>query len=257
MENEETTFLTTERIVALKAHYGLTYQVEHALAAQIKVGLKGKRVLEAGGGLPADFVFDVLGTHQWIGIVQPDWRRKSSTDGSTFSTERADMDRLKRLANITAADELGRYEILAGAAEEIPRGLTGHFDVVFSSAAFEHFLNFPLSLDRLYRVLRPGGCLFTMFAPIWSAHDGHHLPPITDKSGVVMNFHSSPIPPWGHLLMRPPEMHRHLISSTDPETAQVILYAIYHSPEINRLFTEDYMKFFQNSSFDIEEAISI
>lgn len=52
--------------------------------------------------------------------------------------------------------------------------------------------------------------------------------------------------------MRPADMHRYLLRHTDPVTATEIVYYVYQSPHINRLFTEDYITFFQNSSFTVE-----
>jgi hypothetical protein len=91
-----------------------------------------------------------------------------------------------------------------------------------------------------------------MFSPIWSAHDGHHLHGVTDKKGNVFSFSNSPIPPWGHLFMRPPEMYQHLLAHTDEEAASEIVYHVYNSPAINRLFTEDYAAYFQQSPFEID-----
>ncbi len=48
-------------------------------------------------------------------------------------------------------------------------------------------------------------------------------------------------------------MYRHLLDSTDAKTAQQIVYEIYHSSFINQMFTEDYISFFTDSSFDVEE----
>ena len=111
----------------------------------------------------------------------------------------------------------------------------------------------PTALHRMYFALKPGGALFAYIGPVWSAHDGHHLPPIRNKWGTVMDFHHSPIPPWGHLLMRPPQLYAHLHRHTDSEAAARIVNLVYHSDLINRLFTEDYVAFFNESRFDVKE----
>ncbi len=203
-EDGDSAAYSPERVEALKARYGLDYHVLYALAAEQKIGLRGKRVLEAGGSLPSEFVFNEIGAKQWIGIEEPNWRRNPLENGKFTSARHHELDRLKGLGDVRNAEELDSYAVLAGAMEELPNALYGHFDVIFSIAAFEHFLKFPAALEKMYRALRPGGRLFAIIAPIWSAHDGHHLPLTVDESGVAMNFHSSPIPPWGHLLMRPP-----------------------------------------------------
>ena len=111
----------------------------------------------------------------------------------------------------------------------------------------------------MYRALRPGGMLFTMYSPVWSAHDGHHLSPIKDKIG--RRFSSAqrecPIPPFGHLLMSPPQLYRQLLKQMDAETAGRIVYQVYHSPQLNRLFSEDYIQYVNESPFHIEESNAI
>ena len=142
--------------------------------------------------------------------------------------------------------------VLEGVVEELPPVLENSFDVAVSFACFEHIHELPAALLAIYRALRPGGVLFAMFSPIWSAHDGHHLPEIKDKSGARFYFKSSPIPPWGHLLLRPPAMVQFLKGKTDTETAHKLTYYIYQAQNINRLYTEDYVNFVRQSPFLIE-----
>ena len=79
---------------------------------------------------------------------------------------------------------------------------------------------------------------------------GHHLWGVTDKAGKTYYIESSPILKWGHLLMRPHEMHRYLLDHTDFETADEIVYHVYHSEILNRLFFEDYEAYFAQSKFE-------
>jgi sulfatase maturation enzyme AslB (radical SAM superfamily) len=116
---------------------------------------------------------------------------------------------------------------------------------------------FPMTLDKIFQALKPGGFLFSMWSPIWSAYNGHHLPTMVDKFGKEMNFGNSPIPPWGHLLMRPPELYEYLLKFTDSESAAKIVYFVYHSPHINRLFTEDYIRFINDSRLEQKEVTGI
>ncbi len=144
--------------------------------------------------------------------------------------------------------------MLAGRIEQLPAALHGQFDAVFSIATFEHIDRMPLALDAMHAALRPGGRLFALFAPIWSAHDGHHLHDVTDQRGRRFNKKRSPIPPWGHLLLTPPELHAHLLTRTDPAAAAEIVYEVYQAPSINRLFAEDYLRYFQASPFQVDEV---
>ncbi len=248
-----------DRVSELERRYGLkNYHISFSDAAQNKVGFRGKRVLEVGGSLPERFVFDELGAEQWVAIEYFDYWEELPTDqgkqDGTPPQKRPD----KRLSDVNHYSELGKYCLLSGGAEDIPPALYGQFDRIYSMAAFEHINMFPMALDKMFRTLKPGGFLFSMYSPIWSAHDGHHLPTIIDQAGrKITRGQSSHIPPWGHLLMRPPELYSHLLNFTDSEAASRIVYFVYHSSHINRLFTEDYVAFINSSPFHQGEVIGI
>jgi SAM-dependent methyltransferase len=151
-------------------------------------------------------------------------------------------------------DALSDYAILDGARldggiEYLPHSFAGRFDAIVSIDAFEHLLKFATMLDRAYAALKPGGQLSAMFSPIWSSHIGHHLWGITDQSGRTFYIESSPIPPWGHLLMRPHEMYKYLLDHTDPDAADEIVYHVYHGEYLNRLFMEEYEIYLRRSRF--------
>ncbi len=236
-------------VAQLQAKYGLSYHVPYAFEAEKAVGLRGRRVLEVGGSLPRGFVLDELGASQWVGIEEMDYWENLPVDGGGTRPEARPQTRLKEIREV---DGFSAYEVLRGGVEDLPAVMEGMFDVVFSVAAFEHILNFPLALDRMFAALKPGGKLFTMFSPIWSAYDGHHLPRITAADGQVFSFAKSPIPPWGHLLLRPAQLMRQLEKSTDRLTAGKIVYYVFHSPHINRLFAEDYADYIRASRFHVE-----
>ena len=233
----------------LKSRFGLSYHLDYLQLAEESVGLQGKRVLEVGGGLPKELVIDIFGAAQWVGIEEASyWQEKQAGETSDVAQNQAAADLPIRQAT---PDALGMHAVLGGSVEDLPDAFAGHFDVVFSIAAFEHINRFPEALDRMYVALRQGGKLFSRFAPIWSSHHGHHIPVITDQSGTRFTFSESPIPPWGHILMREAQLHEHLLQHTDAKTASDIIYYVYHSPQINRLFTEDYFEYFNRSLFDI------
>lgn len=244
--------MSEDRIKALQAAFGLTYHVPYVLSAETLVGLRGKDVLEVGGSLPANFVLDEIGVRRWFSIEEMEYWRESTATGHTQGTPPVQIF-ASSLAAVTDIGALGAHAVLDGRIERLPTSLHGCFDVIFSIAAFEHIDRMPLALDAMFKALRPGGAVFSMYSPIWSAHDGHHLPTIIDAQGRRFDFSSSPIPHWGHLTMRPPELYDYLLKHTDPATASEIVYYVYHSPHINRLFTEDYISFFRKSPFTVEK----
>lgn len=244
--------LTQDTIPEYQRRYGLSYHVPHALDAQNNVGLAGKRVVEIGGSLPEAFVRDAFGVRSWIAVEEMSYWREIEASGGVQGSPPGTV--VRRVGDAAAGDVDRGYGVFAGRVEELPAALKCRFDVAFSIAAFEHINTLALTLDGAYDALRPGGCLFALFSPIWSAHDGHHLPSIRGRDGREYDFASSPIPPWAHLLLRPPELMQYLLDQTDRETAAEMVYYVYHSPHINRLFLEDYVAYAHASRFVVERC---
>ena len=234
--------LTPEKAAALKETYGLAYQVDFLSHINVAYPLAGKRVLEVGGtNLPRGLVLGEFGAKQWVGIEpfgteDPRQRNQHYRSEQIFSVT-------DDSAKILAAD----YAIIDGDVNRL--GIADHFDVVISIAAFEHVLKFGGMLERVYQALRPGGHLESLYMPIWPCPNGHHLWGIKDKAGVEYNFGSFIIPPWGHLLMTPPQLRAYLLTKTDPDCADDIVHFTYHDPVINRLFVEDYAAYLDASRF--------
>jgi SAM-dependent methyltransferase len=248
--------LTKEQIQECQVKFNLSYHVNFAHICQELVGFENKDVLEVGGSLPHDFVFDYLGVKSWTGIETPDYEKSLEETGGITHTGTIIKD-IKNTSDYKFKHkQQGTYNFYLENIEDLPEEYYNQYDLIFSIATFEHIHKLPLALDKMFLALKPGGKLFSMFSPIWSAYDGHHLPEMVDKQGKKFHFGESPIPPWGHLLMSPPEMYSHLCQFTDKETANLMVYYIYHSPHINRLFTEDYLAYINQSSF-VNEKIDL
>ena len=250
--------LTESNISECQAKFNLSYHVPFAHWCQQMIGFEGKDVLEVGGSLPKEFVLDYLNVKSWSALEAPDF--EVYLDRGASNHEGSKLGKVDYSAFGFTERELSNYNFFAGYIEELPPAYYQKYDLIFSIAAFEHIHKFPLALEKMFLALKPGGQLFSIFTPIWSAHDGHHLPPITEPNqGKTFNFQNSPIPPWGHLLMRPPELCRYLYQHTDKETADAIAYYVYNAPHINRFFTEDYVEFINQSSFIVKrlEAIGL
>ena len=235
-------------IAALQARHGLSYHIPFCEQADSLVGLRGKKVLEVGGSLPASLVLDTYGAEQWVAVEEADYWTETLSTGHVQGTPPAQGGPRHRLAEASAAT-LQPHQVLFGRIEDLPASLHGHFDLVFSIAAFEHIAQLPEALERMRDALRPGGRLFTLFSPLWSSAFGHHLPEIEDAKGQRYNFTHSPIPPWGHLTMRPMELFDHLLASgCDAATARRIVYFVHQSPHISRHFLDDYREIVQRCS---------
>jgi len=244
--------LTPEQILEIQAKYNLTYHVDFAKHADAIVGLKGQRVLEVGGSLPREFVFDVINAAEWTAIEQREYWDEVLKTGNVTGTPPT----LGNVMEISKVSEqyrnIDRYRLHFGSIETLPDSLNSSFDRIFSIAAFEHIARLPEALEQMYKALVPGGKLFSLFAPIWSSQHGYHLPDITDLSGVVWGMKS--LPEWSHLLMHPMEMYDWLKTKCDAKTAREITYYVYTSSHINRFFLEDYMEIVRRSPFTIKIA---
>lgn len=246
-----------QRVEQLQQKYGLSYHINFAALAQQLVGLADKRVLEVGGSLPGGLVLEDLGAHQWLALEEPDYWDETLSTGLVLGTPPPMTGQRKRFKD-AVPEQLDRHNLLYGRIEDLPEALHGHFDVVFSIAAFEHIHKLPQALDKMYAALKPGGKLFSLFSPVWSAHDGHHLPEIMDGAGNKYNFGKSPIPPWGHLLMRPMEMYDYLLSvNCDKEFAREVVYYVYSSNHINRFFLDDFVEIVGRSDFKVVQATPV
>jgi len=124
-----------------------------------------------------------------------------------------------------------------------------YFDLLISSSAFEHIQPFDTALAEMYRILKPGGFLFSNFGPIWSCSYGHHLWLVHE--GELLNYWTLVLPPYAHLLMSRTELKEHLAGQYSQSTCDAISEYILNSPEQNQLFYEDYEAIVSASSFEV------
>ena len=77
------------------------------------------------------------------------------------------------------------------------------FDVVTSVAAFEHFLNVPLVLKEVHRIVRPGGLVWVLVHLFSSASGGHNV----SLTQVPLRKVPRGVDPWDHLRNRRLSFH--------------------------------------------------
>lgn len=248
--------LGAEQVKKLQEEFGLSYHIEYAALAERLVGFTGKRVLEVGGSLPERLVLDRLRAAQWTALEEMEYWAETLSTGHVLGTPPAESGSKLRFSDVTPS-AMQPYNLFYGRIEELPTALESQFDLVFSIAAFEHIARLPLALEKMRRALKPGGKLFTLFAPIWSSYNGHHLPEVVDRAGKHWSFGNSPVPPWGHLIFRPAELLDLLSEKCDVETAREIVYFVYSSPHINRFFLDDYLEIVSRSGFGILQATPV
>jgi len=237
--------LNPEQLAHYQQAFNLSYHLNYLEVCRQRIPLHGLDVLEVGGAMPASLVIDQLGCNSWTGVEAPSYDEELG-EANQFHRNAGDRDQQQR--------HQGRYRHLYLNIEEIPNDHYGQYDLIFSIACFEHIARLPLALEVMHRCLRPGGNLFTMHSPIWSAFDGHHLP-----VGIPERFDRNDpdrkqiFAPWGHLLQTRQQTYQDICTRFDREFAEEIIYYTYNSNHINRYFSEDYLSVFQASTFAIIE----
>lgn len=127
-------------------------------------------------------------------------------------------------------------------------------DVVFSCNAFQ-FVDFESVLRDAHRVLRSGGVLYAHFGPIWSGPDGHQLEYVHHDGRELQFWRDTLLPPYAHLRFSPGDLRSVLEAVLPVDLVDVLVWHVYLSPTINRLFAEDYLDLIRDSPFVLREFV--
>ncbi|AII42044.1 hypothetical protein KR100_01310 [Synechococcus sp. KORDI-100] len=234
--------LTEDQLQYFQQTFTLSYHLSYLQVCQQCLSLRGLDVLEVGGALPASLVIDHLRCNSWTAVEAPSYDQEL---GSANQFHRNTQDQAYQQKYVTS------YRHLYLDIESIPEEHYGQYDLIFSIACFEHIHRLPQALQVMHRCLKPGGKLFTMHSPIWSAFDGHHLPiAIPSRFAEPKNTLCPIFQPWEHLLLSRIEAYKALKERFDGEFADEVIYYTFNSDHINRYFSEDYLFTFENSPFD-------
>lgn len=221
-----------------KSRTQLVYQINYMMHFLEHYDIEGKDVLEVGGALPKEFVIDFLGCKSW-----------TCTESSQYD-EALNME-ANQHHKTSSAQHSDSYVVHVKNIEDFEPVFDERFDCIFSVACFEHIGRLPEALETMYRVLKPGGVLFSLYAPIWSCATGHHLEHISipDRFAGVQQI----LEPWEHLLKNRSSLYRDLISKFDKSFADRVVYEVFNNPFINRYHSEDYFELIGASKFIVDE----
>ena len=208
--------------------HNLDYQYRELILFHARTNLREKSLLEIGGSLPNDLLFDHLGIDSYINIESPDYIEADS--GSTYSAKHSNHER--------------RQTIFCN-AEEIDKKIQSEsIDNIFSVACFEHIYNLPTALKACYECSKRGGTLYSFFAPIYSnITEGDH--------GTISKHEKFKEKPIGLHLLSPQDQRKKLISAgiTSPKEIQDFLGRVNFDRVPNRLLYEDYEKICTESPY--------
>jgi SAM-dependent methyltransferase len=229
----------------LRKHFNLSYHINYLDIFCQKISIRGMNVLEVGGALPATLVIDHLGCNSWTAVEAPSYDQELGK----VNQYHQNLAEEKRLLEIGQ-----RYRRYYCNIEDLGDEELESYDVIFSIACFEHVNRLPSALKKMLQCLKPGGTLFTMHSPIWSAFDGHHLPIGIPKRFETQMPHQKYIfLPWGHLLQSRSQTYMDISTRFDCSFAEEVIYYTYNSNHINRYFSEDYRVLFDASGFEVAD----
>jgi SAM-dependent methyltransferase len=224
------------------------YHINFCADMEARFGFEGKHVLEVGGSLNRNFVLNDLKVASWTGVHELGYWKTLDRDISTYME--VDFNSFEEMS----PGSMRNYQIVTAPIERLPRQLYKKFDIVISMAAFSFLHQVGPALEKMYGALRPGGGAGIMCGQVWSSDPGPFFHTVQDSVGRPFSSystagHRNPIPPWGHLLMTPPEMYAYLTRFMDSEAAGEVVYNTYASLRINRVFADDYNEYFALSPF--------
>ena len=188
-------------------------------------------ILEVGGILPTQVDIRHKPIERWVCLEAPDYK----------TSRRIEIERLVRGNS--------EIELLFSDLRSYCESTNERFDFVYSTNAFEHICELDEAIDSLWGVMNEGGFVFSVFAPIWSAWNGHHHDNIVLDGGRIADFTNGPLHPWEHLMYGPDELERRLVERIGQDAAARLIHMVYEEDSISRLFFEDYIDIITQSRF--------
>jgi len=213
-------------------YHGLGYQYQELIKYHARYDLRGKSLLEIGGSLPNDLLFDWLEIDSYINIESPDYIESNS--GSAYSAKHGKHEK--------------RYTIYCNAEEIHTKVAHESIDTIFSVACFEHIYDLPAALEACHACSKKGGTLYSFFAPIYSRiGEGDH--------GVIPQHEKFPEKPIGFHLLTHEDQRKKLINAgiTNPKEIQDFLGRVNFDRVPNRLLYEDYERICTESPYAVLE----
>jgi len=212
--------------------HGLDYQYRELIKCHARCNLRGKRLVEIGGSLPNDLVFDHLEVDAYTNIESPDYIEAES--GRAYTQKDGEHERRNTI--YCNAEEIDEH-IEAGTA-----------DTIFSVACFEHIYDLPKALAGCHTITKNNGSLYSYFAPIYSnIEQGDH--------GVIPAHEKLSEKPIGLHLLSTTDQRQKLIDAgiSNPQEIQDFLGNVNFNRIPNRLLYEDYEQICTESPWFVVE----
>lgn len=207
----------------------MTDERRHVAFCNSVIGISGKDILEIGGCVSPSVVGE-FGPKSWTAIdINPRRFSAQDTEAQAIAFEAIEMSATSM-----------KFE-------------DATFDAVFSINCFEHIDDLETALSEMYRVLRPGGLLFTIFGPIWSSPVGHHT--WVQHDGRLYHFNAQVFPDWHHLVKGRAELRSSLEEVYGAVLSEKICQYVYDSSDLNRVADGQYLGMVKGSDFSTVLAL--
>ena len=215
-----------------KASYQLDYQFRELIIFHAKTNLRNSTLLEVGGSLPNQLIFQDLGVKDYINIESPEYIKAES--GRKYS-DNHDKHKNKK-TYFCNAENITKY-----VSEKSVNN-------IFSVAAFEHIHDLPKALSALHQTCKSGGKLFSYFTPIYSwLARGDHRTADHEKlpESKIRGIHLLKDKEQLEIIKR--------FGITSREDINEYMANLHFNPTINRLKFEEYEMILTESPFTVIE----
>lgn len=205
----------------------MSYKTRPADLLSEFTSLKGKRILEVGGGFE-------------------------------FESARAFLERGAESVTVTnighgvetATPEPG-IQVKYADATRLSQYIDEQYDIVFGTAVIEHIPQTSQWLRETKKALSPNGYVYYSGGPLWTCAAGHHVFVKSEGREYLFTNNTNPIPNWGHLLLTRDMLKKKLLDSNIPEEdVEKIDSFVFDSGEINRVHHGEVRDAFRTSGMN-------
>lgn len=217
----------------------------HSLDANQAIDFTGKRVIEIGGSLSPQWVFNTLKVEYWQAIEHSGYEDEVGQLYSTIDGYKANNGRPSESHSNYNYTDSGLDSFFCDFCEQKMEP----YDGAYSVACFEHLNDLSSSLGLIANMLKTDATLYAYFSPIWSAPHELHCPP---PKGLQVHD-------YFHLVNDYDSAFRYLDKQPGWSRIEIenYLHLLFKSPHINRMHFEDYESIFASCSLKVMSLIPL
>ena len=137
-----------------------------------------------------------------------------------------------------------RVDFRVSAIEDVPFLESNRVDLIASDAVYEHCRDLPGVMQESFRILKPGGCIYASYGPLYFCAGGDHF---SGRGGLENSFN--------HLLLDP-ELYQRYLAASQEEIEDFQGGARYVELNLfSYLTTRQYLDIYRKAHFVVKELI--